>query len=374
MIPVNKPYIPKKTLYCLMRAVMSGNLSGNGKYTGLCQKWFEKRFGFHKAILTSSCTDALEMSAILSDLKPGDEVILPSFTFMSTANPFLLRGAGLAFADCEQDVPNIDPAQVENLITSRTKAIVVVHYSGMACDMDRIMEIAAAHHLLVIEDAAHSIDGFYKGKALGSIGHFGAFSFHSTKNIISGEGGLLVVNDNGFIKRAEIIWEKGTNRAAFHRGEVDRYNWVDIGSSFLPSDLIASVLYSQLKSFDRIQEARKKIWWEYYGRLQPLETEGFLKRPVIPEFSTVNGNFFFILAHSLDERDRLQNHLKKRGIQTTFHYFPLHTSPYYRDKYKGPDLPNARRFSDCILRLPFYYGLRQNQIESVVKAIRSFYK
>jgi len=373
MLPFIKPYIPKKTFYHLFRALMSGDLSGNGKYTRLCQEWFEKKFGFNKAILTTSCTDALEMTAILSELGPGDEVILPSFTFMSTANPYLLRRAELVFADCEQDIPNIDPSRIESLITARTRAIVVMHYSGMACDMDRIMKIAAARNLLVIEDAAHAIDGFYKGKALGSIGHFGTFSFHATKNIISGEGGLLVVNDNRFTGRAEIIWEKGTNRAAFHRGEVDRYNWVDTGSSFLPSDLIASVLYSQLKSFGRIQEARKRIWWEYYRLLQPMETEGFLKRPVVPEFSSVNGNFFFILSHSLEERDRLQSHLKKNGIQSTFHYFPLHTSPFYRNRYTGPDLPNARRFSDCILRLPFYYGLRQNQIESVVKTIRSFY-
>ena len=373
MLPFIRPYIPKKTYYHLFRALMSGNLSGNGKYTALCQSWFEKRFGFLKTILTTSCTDALEMTSILSEIRPGDEVILPSFTFMSTANPFLLRGAELVFADCQGDIPDIDPAHVESLLTTKTRAVVVMHYSGIACDMDRIMKTAAGSDLLVIEDAAHAIDGYYKGKALGSIGHLGTFSFHATKNIISGEGGMLAVNDGRFTRRAEIIWEKGTNRAAFHRGEVDRYNWVDMGSSFLPSDLIASVLYSQLEHFDSIQESRKRIWWEYYNQMKPLEDQGLLKRPMVPGYSSVNGNFFYILAGSLEERDRLQAHLKNKGIHTAFHYFPLHTSPFYRDRYKGPALPNAKRFSDCILRLPFYYGLHQKQIETVVKAVRSFY-
>ena len=368
-IPFNKPYIPLSSLRYQIQAALSGTIAGNGKYTQLCHRFFEEQFGFPKVLLTTSCTDAFEMAAILCDLQPGDEVILPSFTFMSTANAFLLRGAKLVFADTMEDVPNIDPAQIEQLITPKTRVIVVVHYSGLACEMDRIMELATRHNLLVVEDAAHAVQSYYKDEPLGSIGHLGTFSFHETKNIISGEGGMLAVNHEPFRDRAEIIWEKGTNRAAFHRGEVKKYEWIDIGSSFLPSDTIAAILYAQIKRFRKIQRQRKWIWWEYHEQLVPFEEKGYLKRPVIPEHATVNGNMFFITLPDRSQRAAMLEHLKNAGIQALSHYFPLHTSPYFKDKYDGPELPNTQRFSDTILRLPFYHNLKQREIEYIVKQI-----
>jgi dTDP-4-amino-4,6-dideoxygalactose transaminase len=298
---------------------------------------------------------------------------MPSFTFMSTANAFLVRGAKIVFADTLPDVPNIDPVEIERLITPRTKAVVVVHYSGLACDMDRIMKIADRHGLFVVEDAAHAVDSFYRGRPLGSIGHFGTFSFHETKNIISGEGGLLIVNGKEHEKRAEIIWEKGTNRAAFYRGEVDKYGWVDIGSSFLPSDAVAAFLYTQLMRFDRIQDRRKKNWWIYHEMLKPLEASGLLRCPVIPDFATVNGNLFYITVGSAEARDKLIGHLKERSISAVFHYLPLHSSPYFRDKHDGRQLPNTDRFSDTIVRLPFYCSLKKREIKYIVNAIREFF-
>lgn len=372
-IPFNKPYIPLSSLKYQILAAVSGTIAGNGKYTRLCHRFFEEQFGFPKVLLTTSCTDALEMAAILCDIQPGDEVILPSFSFMSTANAFLLRGANVLFADTLEDVPNIDPAQIERLITPKTRVIVVPHYSGLACEMDRIMELAEQHNLLVVEDAAHAVQSYYKDEPLGSIGHLGTFSFHETKNIISGEGGMLAVNHEPFLDRAEIIWEKGTNRAAFHRGEVDKYEWIDIGSSFLPSDAIAALLYTQIKRFRKIQRRRKWIWWEYHEQLAPLEERGSLKRPVIPEHATVNGNMFFITLPNRSQRDALLDHLRKAGIQALFHYFPLHTSPYFKDKYNGPELPNTQRFSDTILRLPFYHSLKKREIKYIVKKISDFF-
>ncbi|MBC8314786.1 MAG: dTDP-4-amino-4,6-dideoxygalactose transaminase [Bacteroidetes bacterium] len=372
-IPFNKPYIPLSSLKYQILAALSGTIAGNGKYTRLCHRFFEEQFGFPKVLLTTSCTDALEMAAILCDIQPGDEVILPSFSFMSTANAFLLRGANVVFADTLEDVPNIDPAQIERLITPKTRVIVVPHYSGLACEMDRIMELAEQHNLLVVEDAAHAVQSYYKDEPLGSIGHLGTFSFHETKNIISGEGGMLAVNHEPFLDRAEIIWEKGTNRAAFHRGEVDKYEWIDIGSSFLPSDAIAALLYTQIKRFRKIQRRRKWIWWEYHEQLAPLEERGSLKRPVIPEHATVNGNMFFITLPNRSQRDALLDHLRKAGIQALFHYFPLHTSPYFKDKYNGPELPNTQRFSDTILRLPFYHSLKKREIKYIVKKISDFF-
>ena len=372
-IPFNKPYIPLSSLKYQILAALSGTIAGNGKYTRLCHRFFEEQFGFPKVLLTTSCTDALEMAAILCDIQPGNEVILPSFSFMSTANAFLLRGANVVFADTLEDVPNIDPAQIERLITPKTRVIVVAHYSGLACEMDRIMELAEQHNLLVVEDAAHAVQSYYKDEPLGSIGHLGTFSFHETKNIISGEGGMLAVNHEPFLDRAEIIWEKGTNRAAFHRGEVDKYEWIDIGSSFLPSDVIAALLYTQIKRFRKIQRRRKWIWWEYHEQLAPLEERGSLKRPVIPEHATVNGNMFFITLPNRSQRDALLDHLRKAGIQALFHYFPLHTSPYFKDKYNGPELPNTQRFSDTILRLPFYHSLKKREIKYIVKKISDFF-
>jgi dTDP-4-amino-4,6-dideoxygalactose transaminase len=373
-IPFNKPFIPWFSFRHLVRSMFSGTIAGNGRYTKKCHAFFEKRFGFAKVLMTTSCSDALEMTALLCRIGPGDEVIMPSFTFMSTANAFLVRGAKVVFADTLPDVPNIDPAEVEKLITPKTKAIVVVHYSGLACDMDRIMEIANQKGLFVVEDAAHAIDSFYRGKPLGSIGHFGTFSFHETKNIISGEGGLLMVNDPQYEQRAEIIWEKGTNRAAFYRGEIDKYGWVDIGSSYLPSDAVAAFLYTQIVSFDKIQAARKKVWWNYFEMLKPLEEKGFLKCPVIPEFATVNGNIFYITLQSGEIRDELISYLKTRDISALFHYLPLHASPYFKDKHDGRLLPNTDRFSSTILRLPFYNSLKKSQVKFIVKRIDEFFQ
>jgi len=373
-IPFNKPHYPLPGLLATYRAAIAGTISGNGLYTKKCQEFFEKRYGFRKTLLTTSCSDALEMAALLAGIGPGDEVILPSFTFVSTANAFLMRGATLRFADVGTTVPDIDAGEIEKLITPRTRAIAVVHYSGVACDMDPILQLAEKHSLRVIEDAAHAADSFYKGRPLGSIGHFGAFSFHETKNLFCGEGGMLAVNDGQFIRRAEILWEKGTNRAAFHRGEVDHYNWVDIGSSFLPSDALAAFLYSQLRILDRIQRKRTRIWDLYYRSLKPLEDRGMLTLPVIPSYATQNGNLFFILARSGRERDDLLSFLKKKGIHAVFHYLPLHSSPYFRDKHDGRPLPNTDRFAGCIIRLPFFYGLKERQIGFITRAIRDFFK
>jgi dTDP-4-amino-4,6-dideoxygalactose transaminase len=372
-IPFNKPFIPWFSFRYLIRGALSGTIAGNGRYTKKCHAFFEKRFGFPKVLMTTSCSDALEMTALLCRIGPGDEVIMPSFTFMSTANAFLVRGARVVFADTLPDVPNIDPSEIEKLISTKTKAIVVVHYSGLACDMDQIMEITKRNGICLVEDAAHAIDSYHRGKPLGSIGQFGTFSFHETKNIISGEGGLLMVNDTEFAKRAEIIWEKGTNRAAFYRGEVDKYGWVDIGSSYLPSDAVAAFLYTQIVRFDRIQSARKKVWHTYYELLQPLEEKGFVKRPVVPEFATVNGNIFYITVDSGETRDRLITFLKSHDISALFHYLPLHSSQYYIDKHDGRQLPNTDRFSATILRLPFYNSLKKKQIKFVVGKITEFF-
>ena len=372
-IPFNKPYIPLLTIKNMAFATFSGTISGNGAYTRRCHRIFEERFGFKKVLLTTSCSDALEMTALLCGIEPGDEVIMPSFTFMSTANAFLVRGAKVLFADTQADIPNIDPAEIEKLITPKTKLIVVVHYSGIACDMDRIMDIADKHGLFVVEDAAHAIDSYHRGKLLGSIGHLGTFSFHETKNITCGEGGLLAINDERFNSRAEIIWEKGTNRAAFYRGEVDKYSWVDIGSSYLPSDALASFLWLQLKRFRKIQERRIDHWNRYNRLLKPLENKKHLILPVIPSYATVNGNIFYLLMHSEEERNKMLAHLKSKGIQAVFHYLPLHSSPYFMDKHDGRSLPNTDRFSACIVRLPLFYGLKNREIDYIVRMIGNFF-
>ena len=371
-IPFNKPFYPAGSLWSVTRAARAGTISGNGKFTKKCHRFFEERYGFRKTLMTTSCTDALEMAGLLAGIGPGDEVILPSFTFVSTANAFMLRGAKLVFADILADIPNIDPAQIESLITSRTKAIVVVHYGGVACEMDRIMDIAKKHNLVVIEDAAHALDAYYNGKPLGSIGHFGTFSFHETKNIFCGEGGLLTINDESYLKSAEITWEKGTNRAAFYRGEVDKYNWSGLGSSFLPSDALASFLYMQLEILDKIQRRRIAHWHEYDRLLKPLENKGLLKLPVVPSFATVNGNTYYLLMPSPAERDRMLDYLRKQGILAVFHYLPLHSSPYFTDKHDGRPLPNTDRVSACIVRLPLYYSLKEKQIRYIAAKVALF--
>jgi dTDP-4-amino-4,6-dideoxygalactose transaminase len=373
-IPFNKPHFTGLEAYHIAEAGASGKISGNGMFTQKCHEFFKNRYGFGKVLLTTSCTDALEMTALLARIEPGDEVIMPSFTFVSTANAFILRGAKIVFADSNPEYPNIDTLKLESLITNRTKAIVVVHYAGIACNMDEIMLLANHHKLIVIEDAAHAIDAFYNGRPLGSIGHMAAFSFHETKNISCGEGGMLVVNDMNLAARAEIIWEKGTNRAAFYRGEVDKYGWVDVGSSFLPSDLAAAYLFGQLDKLDDIQQKRKHIFNQYFELLTPLQQSGDIQLPVIPKYASHNGHMFYVVTRQDSHRDLLIKHLIQRGIQAVFHYLPLHQSPYFKDKYSGAPLPEAVRYADCLLRLPFYYGLTEDNIETVTSAISSFYK
>ena len=378
MIPFNKPYLTGKEMQYIEDAVKSGKISGNGLFTKKCQEFFEKEFGFKKTLLTTSCTDALEMAAILADIKEGDEVIVPSFTFVSTALAFVRQGADIVFADSYSDNPNIDADQIEALITEKTKAIVVVHYAGVACDMDKIMSIANKHGIIVIEDAAQAIDSYYISKdgtkkALGSIGHLSAFSFHETKNIISGEGGMLCINDDRFIQRAEIIWEKGTNRSQFFRGEVDKYSWVDTGSSFLPSEIISAFLWAQIENMRDIQDKRIKIWNRYYEGLSSFEPVSIKKPklPLVPEYATNNAHMFYLVCDSVDDRTRFIQHLKDKGILSVFHYLSLHKSSYY-EKYstRKSELPNSDMFSDCLVRLPLFYELTDEQVEYIIHTIK----
>lgn len=374
-IPFNKPFLTGKETHYIYQAVSSGKLSGNGVFTKKCQSFFEEKYGFKKALLTTSCTDALEMCAILCDVKPGDEVIVPSYTFVSSALAFVRQGAHIVFADSYADNPNIDPDKIESLITEKTKVIVPVHYAGVACDMDKIMAIAEKYNILVVEDAAQAVDSYYKGRPLGSIGHMAAFSFHETKNIIAGEGGLLAINDERFIRRAEIIWEKGTNRSEFFRGEVNKYGWVDTGSSFLPSETISAFLYAQLENMEYIQERRRTIWNEYYEGLNHLEELGVVKLPNIPKYATNNAHMFYLVCRSLEERSALIAFLKERGVLAVFHYLSLHLSEYYRDNYLDiPTLPSCDRFADCLVRLPLFYELSNDDTQRVIRLICEFYR
>lgn len=368
-IPFNKPHLTGKEAHYMYQAVYDGKLSGNGEFTHKCQAFFESRYGFKKCLLTTSCTDALEMAAILCDIHPGDEVIVPSYTFVSSALAFVRAGAKIVFADSMSENPNIDADQIESLITPKTKVIVPVHYAGVACDMDKIMDIAGRHHLLVVEDAAQAIDSYYKDRALGSIGHFAAFSFHETKNIISGEGGMLVINDERFIRRAEIIWEKGTNRAEFFRGEVNKYGWVDTGSSFLPSEVISAFLWAQLESLDDIQSRRKLLWNRYYDLLKPISGQKGFQIPEIPNYATNNAHMFYLICDSLKERTALIQRLKEQDILAVFHYLSLHSSPYYQDKHDGRQLPNCDRYADCLVRLPLYYDLSIENVNTICNTI-----
>ncbi len=372
-IGFNKPYLTGKETDYILESVKTRKISGDGLFTKKCNEFFEKRFGFNKVLLTTSCTDALEMAAILINTEPGDEVIAPAYTFVSSVNAFVLRGAKIVFCDSEKNTPNIDVNKIEELITPKTKAIVVVHYAGMAADMDPLMKLAEKYNLFVIEDAAHSIDSYYKGKPLGSIGHIAAFSFHETKNVISGEGGMIVINDDRFSKRAEIIREKGTNRSAFFRGEVDKYGWVDIGSSFLPSDIIAAFLYAQLENLDDIQNKRKEIWNYYYENLKSLSEKNFFRYPEIPSYATNNAHMFYIECNNLTERNSLIDYLKENGIYAVFHYLSLDKSPYYKDKHDGREMQNADRYTDCLLRLPMYYELSREDLDYVILHFNKFF-
>lgn len=374
-IPFNKPYLTGKEAHYMYQAVSAGKLSGNGTYTKLCQSFFEEKYGFKKALLTTSCTDALEMCAILCGVGPGDEVIVPSYTFVSSALAFVRQGCKIVFADSMVQNPNIDAEKLEALITPKTKVIVPVHYAGVACDMEAIMEIAEKYGLLVVEDAAQAIDSYYKGRPLGSIGHLAAFSFHETKNIIAGEGGLLAINDERFIRRAEIIWEKGTNRSEFFRGEVNKYGWVDTGSSFLPSEVISAFLWAQLEEIESIQEKRKSLWNLYYSGLSVLQNKGLVRLPQIPGFATNNAHMFYMVCRSLEERTALIAYLKERGVLSVFHYQSLHKSEFYKKNYTQiPDLPFADLYSDQLVRLPMYYELGADQVETIVSFIRDFYE
>jgi dTDP-4-amino-4,6-dideoxygalactose transaminase len=334
-IPFNKPFLTGNETKYIEDAVKSMKISGDGVYTKKCHDFFESKYGFEKCLLTTSCTDALEMAAILINTQEGDEIIMPSYTFVSTSNAFVLRGAKIVFADSKVDHPNIDVSKIEALITPKTKAIVPVHYGGVACDMDEIMSLASKYNLFVIEDAAQAIDSFYKGRPLGSIGHLAAFSFHETKNIIAGEGGMLVINDEKFIERAEIIREKGTNRSKFYRGEVDKYGWIDIGSSFLPSDIIAAFLFAQLENLDAIQEKRIENWNLFYQLLKPLKDKGCFRFLEVSESQTNNGHLFALIMNSLEERSALIDFMRSEEVMPVFHYLSLHKSPYYQDKHDG---------------------------------------
>lgn len=373
-IPFNKPYLTGKEVHYIYQAVFSGKISGNGMFTRMCHKFFEERYGFKKVLLTTSCTDALEMAAILIDIKPGDEVIVPSYTFTSTANAFILRGARIVFADSENITPNIDAAKIEDLITSRTRAIVPVHYAGISCDMDKIMDLAQHYNIFVVEDAAQAINSYYKDKPLGSISHLGTFSFHETKNIMSGEGGMLAINDKRFVERAEILWEKGTNRAAFLRGEVDKYGWMDIGSSYLPSDILAAFLFAQLENIDDIQRKRKKLWHQYYDKLKVLEDKKLIKLPHIHEYATNNAHLFYIICRTEDDWRNLLTHLKANGIMAIFHYLPLHKSQYYKDKHDNRDLPMSEYYSRRLIRLPLYYEISSDEVDYVCEKIKKFFR
>lgn len=375
MIPFNKPFLTGKEAHYMYQAVYTGKLSGNGIFTKKCQSFFEERYGFKKTILTTSGSDALEMAAILCDIKPGDEVIVPSYTFVSSALAFVREGAHIVFADSCNNNPNIDAERLESVITERTKVIVPVHYAGVACDMDRIMDIAHKHDILVVEDNAQGLDSFYKGRPLGSIGDIGCISFHETKNVTAGgEGGLLIVNRDNYLRRAEIIWEKGTNRAEFFRGMVNKYGWVDTGSSFLPSEINAAFLLAQLEELTNIQNRRKEIWNEYFVGLSPLGTQGYFIMPNIPSYATNNAHMFYIVCRNLDERSSLIEYLKKNGITAPFHYLALHKSGYYlKHSTDRPELPNCDKFAERLVRLPLFFELTDDEVKKIILCISEFY-
>ena len=371
-IPFNKPYMTGRELWYIAQAHTNGHLAGDGMFTKKCHAWLEARTGTRKALLTHSCTAALEMAAILADIQPGDEVIMPSYTFVSTANAFVLRGGIPVFVDIRPDTLNIDESKIEAAITPRTKAIVPVHYAGVACEMDTIMDIAQRHNLLVIEDAAQAVMSTYKGKALGAIGHLGAYSFHETKNIISGEGGALLVNDERFAERAEIIREKGTNRSQFFRGQVDKYTWVDAGSSYLPGEVIAAFLWAQMEEAESITRMRLDIWQQYHQALASLENAGKLCRPIIPSGCQHNAHMYYILLESLEKRTEVIAQLKAQSILSVFHYVPLHSAPAGR-KYSRTCgmMKHTDDLSDRLLRLPLWIGVEddQNRIIDILRKI-----
>jgi len=375
MIPFNKPHITGKEIDYINDALLSGKISGNGIYTKKCHDFFKLNYGFEKCLLTQSCTDALEMAAILCNIQPGDEVIVPSYTFVSTANAFSLRGAKIVFADSLPNHPNIDHDKIEELITSKTKVIVPVHYAGNACNMPKIMDLAKRYNIFVVEDAAQAFDANFLNnddthQSLGTFGHLATFSFHETKNIISGEGGMLVINDSALFERSEIIWEKGTNRTAFYRGEVDKYGWVDIGSSFLPSEVTAAFLFAQLEASHHIQLKRKEIWERYSKELSDWLIENGFAFHDIPKYSDNNAHMFFILAKNISVRDMFIKKLKEKGILSVFHYQSLHKSLFMRNNNDN-NCYNSDRYSQCLIRLPIYAGLTYEEQSFIIKTIKN---
>lgn len=371
-IPFNRPFLSGKELYYIAQAVFSGHTAGDGKFSKKCQRFMEEKFGAKNILLTPSCTAALEMAALLCQVKPGDEVVMPSFTFVSTANAFYLRGAKLVFVDIKKDTLNIDETKIDDVISKDTKVIVPVHYAGVGCEMDYIMPLAKERKILVVEDAAQGVNAKYKGKFLGTIGDIGTYSFHETKNFICGEGGAIILNNDGFFERAEIIREKGTDRIRLIRGEVDRYAWVDVGSSYVLSDLLAGFLYAQLENMDQINRKREEIWNFYHRSLIPLANDGLLRLPYIPpESNESNSHLFYIILQNEETRNKLMEHLKIQGIYSVFHYIPLHLSPIGKSMgYKEGDLPVTESISGRLLRLPFYYEMTCFQQDRVVEEIK----
>ena len=372
-IPFNIPYITGNEVINIETAIKSRKLAGDGMFTDKCQLFFTEKYNFKKVLLTTSCSDALEMCALLINIQSGDEVIMPSYTFVSTANAFILRGAKIVFADSEENTPNIDADKIEPLITNNSRAIVVVHYAGVACDMGKIMALAEKYNLYVIEDAAQAIDSFYIDKPLGSIGHLAAFSFHETKNIIAGEAGMLVINDDKLKARAEIIREKGTNRSAFFRGEIDKYGWVDIGSSFLPSDMLAAFLFAQLENLELIQKKRMKLWNIYNENLSILKERGIADLFFLPDYSRHNAHMFYLVCRSEQQRGELITYLKSFDIASVFHYLSLHSSPYFINKHDGRELPMSDKYSDRLLRLPLFCDLTEEEVIFISEKIKVFY-
>ena len=374
-IPFNKPYMTGKELWYIAQAHAMGHLAGDGRFTKQCNAWLEARTGAQRALLTHSCTAALEMAALLADIEPGDEVIMPSFTFVSTANAFVLRGATPVFVDVRPDTLNIDETRIEAAITDRTRAIVPVHYAGVACEMDAIMDVARRHDLLVIEDAAQAVTATYKGRPLGAVGHLGAFSFHETKSVICGEGGALLASDSKFVDRAEMIREKGTNRVQFFRGEVDKYTWVDVGSSYLPSDLVAAFLWAQLEEADAITRRRMALWDTYHAAFEPAEESGTVRRPVVPAECGHNAHMYYLLLPSLAQRTRFIAELAHKGIHCVFHYVPLHSSPFGRRQARcHGELRVTEDIAERLVRLPLWLGLEDVQhdvIESVLRVLET---
>lgn len=374
MIKFNVPPFIGDEITNIQKAIDSQKICGDGRFTKSCNIWMEEKFNANKVLLTTSCTHALEMAAILADIKPGDEVIMPSYTFVSTADAFVQRGATIVFVDIRPDTMNIDENLIEDAITDKTKAIVVVHYAGVSCEMDTITDIAKRHNLFVVEDAAQGVMSTYKGKALGTIGDFGCYSFHETKNYSMGEGGAILIKDDKYIEKAEITREKGTNRSQFFRGQIDKYTWVDYGSSYLPSELNAAYLYAQLKNADKINGNRLNSWNLYYDLLKPLADEGFIELPHIPEGCEHNAHMFYIKAKDLEERTKLIKFMKDNEISLAFHYIPLHSAPagLKFGRFHGEDVYTTKE-SDRLVRLPMYYGLSTEEIQYVVKYIKKFY-